>query len=183
MSYNPGTFRDLADSQLGLEIYEELVRPEIVIAMETASRLGRPAVEGIEDQLLQKFGELILEPRTKQMVGHMVRQILEERGWRLDQAEVKVHSVPFIKGARYKRSDAIELYVYRNSVDPRDVAVTATRSTVGLPDEGRWIFYATIDSRLKAAVFGLRNLDLVLTDIKDHGFHRARIERMLRAGR
>lgn len=183
MNYHAGTFRDLSETPLGIEVWELLNTPEAIAALETASRLGKPAVQGVEELLLQRFGEQILDHRIKQMIGHMVRQIMERRGWRLDQAEVKVHSVPFIKGARYRRGDSVDLFAFRNSADPRDVAVTATREATGLPREHRWTFYASIDSRLKAAVFGLPNLDLVLQDIEENGFHRVLLERMLRAAR
>jgi hypothetical protein len=49
------------------------------------------------------------------MVGHMVRQILEQRDWVLDQTDVKVQSVPFSKAARYRRPDWFTFHAFRNS--------------------------------------------------------------------
>ncbi len=82
-----------------------LTRDDNVARLETASQLSKPAVEGVEEQLLAEFREEILADRVKQMVGHMVRQILEQRDWVLDQTDVKVQSVPFSKAARYRRHD------------------------------------------------------------------------------
>ena len=89
--------------------------------LETASQLSKPAVEGIEEQLLAEFREEVLADRVKQMVGHMVRQILEQRDWVLDQTDVKVQSVPFSKAARYRRPDWFTFHAFRNTSDPRDV--------------------------------------------------------------
>ena len=95
-----------------------LTRPENVARLETASELGKPAVEGIEEQLLEEFREDVLADRVKQMVGHMVRQILEQRDWVLDQSDVKVQSVPFTKATRYRRPDWITFHAFRNTSDP-----------------------------------------------------------------
>jgi len=42
-------------------------------AMQVATDLGAPAVAGIEEGLLRDFGQGVLDDRTKQMIGHMVR--------------------------------------------------------------------------------------------------------------
>jgi uncharacterized protein YggL (DUF469 family) len=49
------------------------------------------------------FREDVLADRVNKMVGHMVRQILEQRDWDFDQSDVKVQSVPFSKAARYRQ--------------------------------------------------------------------------------
>lgn len=180
-SYNPETFATLYASPLGQALWDFLNKPETIARLETATELGKPAVAGIEEQLLETFGEQVLADRVKQMIGHMVRQILEPRGWILDQSEVKVQSVPFIKAARYKRPDWFTLHAYRNSADPRDVVITATRQVNNLPTEVRWSYYVTFGSPLKAAIaFGLNDLQLVREAIRQHGYYQTRVERMLR---
>lgn len=180
-TYHPETFAGLFNSQLGQDIWKLLIKPDIVARLETASELGKPAVEGIQEQLLEAFGEEILADRVKQMVGHMVRQIMEQHGWALDQAEVKVQSVPFIKAARYKRPEWATFHAFRNSRDPRDVVISATRQTGHLPAGVRWIYYVTFASPLKAAVaFGVTNLEQLRKQVQQHGFHRVHVERMLR---
>src|SRR3954467_3112676 len=89
-AYNPEKFASLYASELGQRIWSFLIRPENVARLETAPELGKPAVEGIEEQLLAEFREEVLADRVKQMVGHMVRQILEQRERGLDQHDSKV---------------------------------------------------------------------------------------------
>ena len=98
LTYNPEKFASLYASNLGQRIWAFLIQPESVARLETASELSKPAVEGIEEQLLEAFREDVLADRVKQMVGHMVRQILEQRDWVLDQSDVKVQSVPLQQG-------------------------------------------------------------------------------------
>ena len=57
----------------------------------------------------------------KQMVGHMVRQIVEQRDWVLDQTDVKVQSVPFSKAKLYRRPDRFTFHAFRNTSDPRRI--------------------------------------------------------------
>ena len=105
LTYNPGNFASLYASEIGQRLWDFLNLPENITRLETASELSKPAVEGIGEQLLEEFGEDVREDRVKQMIGHMVRQILEQRGWVLDQSNVTVQSVPFIKASRYRRRD------------------------------------------------------------------------------
>lgn len=179
--YSPEKFASLYASDLGQRIWTFLIRPENIARLETASELGKPAVEGIEEQLLEVFREDVLADRVKQMVGHMVRQILEQRDWVLDQSDVKVQSVPFSKAARYRRPDWITFHAFRNTSDPRDVVITDRRQNAPLPAGARWTFYATFASPLKAAVaFGVRDIRQLRQQVHTHGYHRVRIERMLR---
>ncbi len=181
ITYDPDAFANLSDSDLGRQIWAFLMQPESITRLETASELGKPAVEGIEESLLATFGEAILVGRVKQMIGHMTKQILAHRGWVLDQENVKVHSVPFIKATRYKRPHWITLHAYRNARDPRDVAITSIRSNPRLPSGTTWTYYATFASPLKAAVaFGIKDLAGTKAEIRDQGYHRVHVERMLR---
>lgn len=111
----------------------------------------------------------------------MVRQILEQRDWVLDQSDVKVQSVPFSKAARYKRPDWITFHAFRNTKDPRDVVITDRRQNAPLPKDARWTFYATFASPLKAAIaFGVNDTPKLRRQVQTHGFHRVHIPRMLR---
>ncbi|RTL94238.1 hypothetical protein ABWH97_08995 [Nitratireductor sp. ac15] len=180
-AYTPEKFSSLYESRLGQRIWEFLTQPENVARLETASGLSKPAVEGIEEQLLEEFREEILVDRVKQMVGHMVRQLMEQQGWVLDQSDVKVQSVPFSKAARYRRPEWITFHAFRNTSDPRDVAITDRRQNAPLPADTRWTYYATFASPLKAAVaFGVRDIRQLRQQVHSHGYQRVRIERMLR---
>jgi hypothetical protein len=163
-AYRPEKFASLYASDLGQRIWAFLTRPEQVARLATASELSKPAAD-----------------RVKQMVGHMVRQILEQQGWVLDQADVKLQSVPFTKAARYRRPDWVTFHAFRSTSDPRDVAITDRRQNAPLPADSRWIYYATFASPLKAAVaFGVRDIGQLRQQIHVHGFQRVRIERMLK---
>lgn len=177
----PEQFASLYDSELGQRICSFLTREDNVARLETASQLSKPAVEGIEEQLLAEFREEVLAGRVKQMVGHMVRQFLEQRDWVLDQTDVKVQSVPFSKAARYRRPDWFTFHTFRNSSDPRDVVITDRRQNPTLPAGSRWTFYATFASPLKAAVaFGVNDIKQLRQEVHAHGYHRVQIPRMLR---
>ena len=181
-SYQPGVFAVLYNSPFGQKIWKFLNRDEVVAALETASRLGKPAVAGIEEAVLSAFGEKVLENRVKQMIGHMVRQVLERRGWALEQSEVKVSSVPFIKAARYRRPEWHSFHVYRNPNNPRDVVVTDSRQTERLPVGVRWTYYLSFESPLQAAMaFSLKNFQGLRKTVQEKGFLRIEVPRLLRA--
>ena len=181
LAYNPERFSSLYASALGQRLWGFLTQPENVARLETASELSKPAVEGIEEQLLEEFREDVLANRVKQMVGHMVRQIMEQRDWVLDQTDVKVRSVPFSKATRYRRPDWFTFHAFRNTGDPRDVVITDRRQNPALPTGSRWTFYATFASPLKAAVaFGVRDIKQLRQQVHSHGYHRVRIEPSLR---
>jgi hypothetical protein len=179
--YVPDKFASLYETPIGQRIWAFLTRAESVARLETASELGKPAVEGIQEQLLEEFREEILADRVKQMIGHMVRQILEQRDWVLDQSDVKVQSVPFSKAARYRRPDWFTFHAFRNTSDPRDVVITDRRQKASLPAGVRWAYYATFASPLKAAVaFGVCDFRQLRQHVHSHGYRRMRIERTLR---
>lgn len=181
-TYNPDKFASLYASAIGQRLWAFLTGPEIIARLETASELSKPAVQGIEEQLLEEFHEDVLAHRVKQMIGHMVRQIMEQRDWVLDQTGVKVQSVPFSKATRYRRPDWCTFHAFRNTGDPGDVVITNRRQNPTLPAGSRWTFYATFASPLKAAVaFGIRDIKQLRRQVLSHGFHRVKIERFLRS--
>jgi hypothetical protein len=179
--YNPEKFASLYASELGQKLWAFLILSENVARLETASTLSKPAVEGIAEPLLEAFREDVLADRVKQMIGHMVRQILEQLGWVLDQGDVKVQSVPFMKAARYRRPDWFTFHAFRNTNDPRDIAITDRRQNAPLPAGERWTYYATFASSIKAAVaFGILDIGQLRLQVHANGYQRIRVERMLR---
>lgn len=71
--------------------------------IETATYLRRPALQGVEPQLLSEFGDEIRGDRWKQLVGRMVRQIMERNGYSLDQSGVRIRNGQlFTSAARYR---------------------------------------------------------------------------------
>lgn len=105
MNYDAKHFADLANSPLGQELWKFLNEHDNVIRLETATELRSPAVEGVALGLVSRFGAQVRVPRVKQMIGHMTRQVLEARGWRLEAQLVKVRTGNlFSTGSRYTRN-------------------------------------------------------------------------------
>jgi len=105
MDYRQERFKSTFENESGKEVWDFLVQPENVIRMETASFLSRPAIEPLSPLLLERFGERIRKDRIKQMMGHMVRQIMEHNGYILQQSNVKIGSADsiFARASRYAR--------------------------------------------------------------------------------
>lgn len=182
--YQPGRFVSTADTPLGRRLWAFLTEHDTIHAMEVASDLGQPAVAGIEEALLAKFGEEVLPDRIKQMIGHMVRQAMEREGFVVDRNDVKLNSVPFSKGTRYRRPDWYRVHVFRSSLDSRDLCFTDTRAGEKLPappSSGKWRYWTSFATTLRGAVaFGIGPRD-VRAEVKERGYARRRLERLLRA--
>ena len=104
MNYNSQQFSDLFNKKQGQDIWKCLNEHDNVIRMETASLLRRPAVEPLSEILVDKFGDSIREDRTKQMIGHMVRQIMENKKFMLDAQNIVIRFGDlFSRASRYKR--------------------------------------------------------------------------------
>lgn len=101
--YRPDKFVSTFHSQDGRAIWEFLNRDINTTRMETASYLSRPAIEPLASFLLTEFGARVAEKRIKQMMGHMVRQIMERRDYRLQQGNVRITRMDnfFASASRY----------------------------------------------------------------------------------
>lgn len=103
MQYEPERYRTTFDNSRGKELFDFMTEPENLVRMETATYLSRPAIEPLSPLLVKRFGPDIATDRIKQMMGHMVRQIMENRGYRLEQGNVKITSPGniFSRASRY----------------------------------------------------------------------------------
>ena len=126
-TYVPGTFKPLAASPLGLALWSFLTRPHIVHALAVAVDVGAAPVSAISLDLLLEFGSgsTALRPleqlaegletrfpvqapinvdTVKQMIGHMIRQIVETLGYALHTKNSRANdrSGVFSTSARYK---------------------------------------------------------------------------------
>jgi hypothetical protein len=100
--YNPQNFADMFAKPLGQKLWDFITRPDNIIRMETASHLRRVAVEPLGPILLQEFGAQIHRDRIKQLIGHMARQVLEHRGYKVDRGNVRIaRKGLFTSGTRY----------------------------------------------------------------------------------
>lgn len=103
--FDAGSFSDLAQTPTGIALWQFLNSEESLVRLDTTTYLQRPALEGIQPQLLAKFGDEIRPDRWKQMIGRMVRQIMERRGYQLDQTGVRTRAKElFTSAARYKKA-------------------------------------------------------------------------------
>ena len=90
LEYKPQHFRDLADTELGGGLWAFLKRPDNLIRMETATLLDRAAVEPLAAGLVFEFGDEVRDDRTKQMIGHMTRKVMEALGYELDRTGLRM---------------------------------------------------------------------------------------------
>jgi len=101
--YNAGRFASTYELRNGRKIWDFLNEPENIIRMETATYLSRPAAEPLSPFLVGQFGEVVKEDRMKQMIGHMIRQVLEARDYRVDRSNVRINRAEniFVSATRY----------------------------------------------------------------------------------
>jgi hypothetical protein len=105
--YNPGSFSDVFNTDLGQRLWAYLNEHDNIIRMDTATFLERPAVEPLSPGLLATFGEPVRQDRIKQCIGNMIRQIVEPRGYQIDRQNVRIppdRGNMFTSATRYKQS-------------------------------------------------------------------------------
>lgn len=88
--YRPDRFESVFHKFGGNRIWQFLNQDNVIVIMETASYLRRPAIEPLSPLLRLEFSEQLGVTQVRQMIGHMVRQVLENRGYHLDRANVKI---------------------------------------------------------------------------------------------
>jgi|SRR5450432_152923 hypothetical protein len=102
MDYKPQNFSDLYQTPIGQRLWKTMTTHDNIIRMETATLLSRVAVEPLGPILLQGFGEEVRRDRVKQMIGHMARQVMEQRGYKVDRGNVRItRKGLFTSGTRY----------------------------------------------------------------------------------
>ena len=106
LAYDPNKFRLFARMTFGQALWRFLKRPDNLVRMQTATYLKRPAVEPLSPGLLAEFGSKLGEDRIKQMIGHMVGQIMKAMGYELDAEGLRMTKPGlFSTGARYRTVD------------------------------------------------------------------------------
>ena len=104
--YRPDRFTATHARENGDALWSFLNRGDIIVRMETASYLARPAVEPLAPLLLREFGGEVAQRRIKQMIGHMARQIMEGQGYNVDRSGVRIAGYQnniFSSATRYKK--------------------------------------------------------------------------------
>lgn len=103
LTYRPDRFTRLAQHPDAKALWAWLQTETAITIMATACRLRRPALEALGPHVAARFPELLARHSGRQMTGHMVRQVLEAHGFRLDRANVKINppAGPFRRGSTY----------------------------------------------------------------------------------
>lgn len=105
LRYRPDNFADLYE-KIGAPIWDFIRREDNMIRMETATFLERAAIEPLAPGLLDQFDTPINEDRTRQMLGHMVRQAMESIGYVLDRSGLRfTRENMFTGGTSYRPND------------------------------------------------------------------------------
>ena len=127
-TYDPGTFKALAQTKAGISLWSFLTQPHIVHGLVVGARLGAAPVSAIAEDFLAVFtnGDTKLSPREqvelglakthalggprefdhlKRMLGHMIRQVLDPLGYVVKSKNSRANDATgiFTTGARYKR--------------------------------------------------------------------------------
>lgn len=108
-------------TETGQKLWDFLTRIDITARMEAATDFNKPAAEAISGLLLEEFGDKVRgQHRIKQMIGHMIKQIMVSRGYELETHNVKVlqDKRVFKKASRYMDGTARTTkkgYVNRNN--------------------------------------------------------------------
>jgi hypothetical protein len=111
INYDPKSFSDIFDTELGKKIWEYLNSEEAWVLLKLTTDLGHPAAEGIGDRLLEKFKlpppDTKERDRIKQAIGHMIRPIMEANGYELVQkgAKCRMKLELFSYASRYAKSN------------------------------------------------------------------------------
>ena len=107
--FDPGSFSDVSNTPLGGEVWAYLHTEQALACLETSTYLKHPALEGLQPHLIAKFGDPIRADRIKQMTGKMVRQVMESRGYNLDQTDVRIRVGDLYRtAARYAKRPKTE---------------------------------------------------------------------------
>ena len=90
---------------IGLEhaLSNFLAKDSTVAAMVEASKRGRPAVEAIDQNLLDYFGDRVHPNTTKQRVGRLIRPLMEAKGYSPAIRGQRARSALFASGTVYSR--------------------------------------------------------------------------------
>ena len=125
----------------------------------------------------------MIDDRVKQMIGHMVRQVMESRGYRIDRRDVSIGSALFSKGTRYGRPDWRRLQVFRNTSDARELCFADSRETGKLPPPAngdRWRFWASFATVLRGRIAYGIDVYEVRREVAATGHALTKLERILR---
>ncbi|MHB9446444.1 hypothetical protein ACYG9R_06685 [Mesorhizobium sp. RSR565B] len=130
LRYVPQNFRDLAETDLGKELWSFLKRSDNLIRMETATLLDRAAVEPLAAGLVAEFGEEVADDRVKQMIGHMVRQVMAALGYKPDRSALRITRPSlFTSGTTYRLEGSEPRQVMKITKEQREAWIKNTMNS------------------------------------------------------
>ncbi len=95
------------DPYLKLRVQRVLSRRDVIEAMQAASDAGRPAAEPTGDVLLREVGPVVREYPVRQMVGRLIKEIMESNGYVWWKSGVKTpENSVFSNASVYRRRGA-----------------------------------------------------------------------------
>lgn len=107
MDYQAGSFSDVYNTELGKDVWDYLNDDRIKSKMQLATDLGFPAVEGVGNDLFYKFPSVYRNDRYKQMIGHMIKQIMESLGYSHYKKNIKCTKQRlYSNGSVYQKIDS-----------------------------------------------------------------------------
>ena len=184
--YQPGPFKSLAATKLGKDLWGFINEDENVDHMHQAADKGHCAVVGIKKPLLERFKELEGKDCVKQMILHMVEQVMKDKGYEIERQNVMVGSSSFSSGTLHTRPEWQRLYVFHSSKDARQLCVAESCDIEKLPSApggGRWCRYASFATDLRGQIaYGLSDLSAVREEVRNQGYALRTQERLLHAG-
>lgn len=102
--FDGAEFGAFGQSRVARSLWRFLNKPDQVVRLEVASELGHAALDGVIVDLERKFNRSLRGKRTKQMVGAMIKRVLESRGWRIGKTGIRVRlGRRFTVAARYHK--------------------------------------------------------------------------------
>jgi hypothetical protein len=176
-TYDPEKFASLFAAPGGAELLAYLREPTSIAAPEAASWLGRPAIMGVRTSLMEAFGARLQAYRFRKMAGHMVHQILADRGWAIDDPDAHVRAVPFVKAASYVRPGLHTFHVFRNRDVANEVCISRQRRGAPLPKDAQWAYHTHFWTPLEAEIaFDLIDFPGLVATIATAGYQRLTVD-------
>jgi len=192
--FHPGSYSDVSGHPASIRLWSLLNTEPWKIKMKAASDLGRPALEGVSEDILAEFEEQFTSEwtqldRFKQMAGAMTKQVMEGEGYVFVRNNVPMSGTPFSRASKYRNRDAFKFHVWRLSTDPRLVGITSEKSASKLPtqQDGKWVHWKTVegtrgDGKLHLCVaVGISDVAAALATLRDGGGYVERTVRSMRA--
>lgn len=132
MTFKNRFFGPLSQEPWAQEIWAFLNEDDSIRRMEAASALGRPALEGVVIDLEQGWGDHLGSDQARKMVGAMIKEVMEPRGWEIESQGLKMqYGHQFSVATRYQQR------ANPGATPPTGGFLSAVAKRYGVPHRGR----------------------------------------------